>query len=323
MTGPLSSADPASTAPPCPAGALLLVLGMHRSGTSLAAHMLAALGADMADQPRPSPANAKGHWERPRINDLHDLILGDLGRSWPSATHALPLPAQWQDAPQIMPHLAMLRPMLQTLIRSHARPGIKDPRLSRLLPLWQGWLSNMRIAPRYILPLRPPMQVARSLAARDHLPLEQGIHRTCVYMADCIHHIGAAPVCVLPYAEWFTAPAATAARLVQFAQLPAGSAQIMAMAAAIPSAALSHDDPAIGAPPAIAQALHDAILAAQEHGQFSHKARQLAAQFREHEAMLAPLQTQAEIQRVSLQAQQRVIGDLNSLVQRLRQAQAA
>ena len=49
---------------------IILVLGMHRSGTSLCSHLLSALGVDMSDKipgpgnPAPTPDNPRGHWER-------------------------------------------------------------------------------------------------------------------------------------------------------------------------------------------------------------------------------------------------------------------
>ena len=60
---------------------IVMVLGMHRSGTSLCSHVLSALGLDMADRlthpslSEPAPDNLKGHWERWEIVQLHERIL--------------------------------------------------------------------------------------------------------------------------------------------------------------------------------------------------------------------------------------------------------
>ena len=61
---------------------VVTVLGMHRSGTSLCANLLHAMGVDMAEEPGPSPNNRRGHWERPRINDLNDEVFALFGRAW-------------------------------------------------------------------------------------------------------------------------------------------------------------------------------------------------------------------------------------------------
>ena len=67
---------------------IVLVLGMHRSGTSLCSHILSALGVDMADKipgpgnTSPAPDNPRGHWERWEIVEFHDRILGLFNRDY-------------------------------------------------------------------------------------------------------------------------------------------------------------------------------------------------------------------------------------------------
>jgi len=61
---------------------LIMVLGMHRSGTSLCSHVLSALGVDMVDEVESRFDNPRGHWERWEIVDLHDRILAKLNRSY-------------------------------------------------------------------------------------------------------------------------------------------------------------------------------------------------------------------------------------------------
>src|SRR5213082_273884 len=72
---------------------IVMVLGMHRSGTSLCSHVLSALGVDMTDKvagpghARPAADNPKGHWERWEIVSLHDRILDLFNRGYSSSTH--------------------------------------------------------------------------------------------------------------------------------------------------------------------------------------------------------------------------------------------
>src|SRR5262245_49475138 len=67
---------------------IVLVVGMHRSGTSLCSHLLSTLGIDMADQiPGPgnastTPDNPRGHWERWEIVEFHDRILSLFNRGY-------------------------------------------------------------------------------------------------------------------------------------------------------------------------------------------------------------------------------------------------
>ena len=60
---------------------VVVVLGMHRSGTSLLSNVLQFLGVDMADTTdHTSPKNAGGFWERPELVAIHDEILAAIGR---------------------------------------------------------------------------------------------------------------------------------------------------------------------------------------------------------------------------------------------------
>jgi len=51
-------------------GPIVVVLGMHRSGTSLCAHILSAMGIDMADAIGEHPSNTRGHWSGGRSSSF-------------------------------------------------------------------------------------------------------------------------------------------------------------------------------------------------------------------------------------------------------------
>src|SRR5579863_6413901 len=61
---------------------VVVVLGVHRSGTSLCSRVLRTLGVSMGDQPDVQPSNPKGHWERREIVERHDRILELLNRGY-------------------------------------------------------------------------------------------------------------------------------------------------------------------------------------------------------------------------------------------------
>src|SRR5258707_10234384 len=74
---------------------IVVVVGMHRSGTSLCSHLLTHLGYDMTDEPLRNESNPKGHWERLEIVAFHDRILQHFDRDYYSPNHAFNLPAGW------------------------------------------------------------------------------------------------------------------------------------------------------------------------------------------------------------------------------------
>jgi len=69
---------------------VILVLGMHRSGTSAVTRCLNLLGAEVGDKLLP-PAedNRSGFWEHADVVAVHEELLKDLGRVWHDA-RALP-----------------------------------------------------------------------------------------------------------------------------------------------------------------------------------------------------------------------------------------
>lgn len=148
---------------------LILLLGMHRSGTSLLGSLLQALGVGLpgpllaADQHNP-----EGYFEREDITEIQDNLLRELGRHWPSASGALPLPEHWLELPSTQRAETLLHGLLQEECRHQTRPwAIKDPRCSLLLPLWRRICTNLEIPLRLIASVRDPGEVMVSLLRRD------------------------------------------------------------------------------------------------------------------------------------------------------------
>ncbi len=287
---------------------------MHRSGTSLCANVLHELGVDIADAAGPSANNRRGHWERPRINDLHDAALAIFGRGWDSATHHLALPETWWMDPRVGPVRSGLVAYLRRSM-AHGRPfGFKDPRTSRLLAMWPQILEELSLDPVYVFCVRDPAQVARSITARDQLAGDQAAYRWLIYNAQAVHGVGSARVCVIGYETWFTGPGATLDRLARFVGLPARRELT-----GVVDAGLRHDgDDAADAVPAVAMRLYRALLAAGE--QFDERLLDLSDTILGCEQAVMPFLRDAALLPLSLAEQNRAIGDLHGLVERLRGA---
>ncbi len=61
----------------------ILVLGMHRSGTSAATRVINLLGADLGHDLLPTAGdNPRGFWEHRAIVEIHEELLAALDRSW-------------------------------------------------------------------------------------------------------------------------------------------------------------------------------------------------------------------------------------------------
>jgi hypothetical protein len=153
-----------------PAGPWLLVVGMHRSGTSAITGALGALGLnathakDRMDSPRSNPE----HWESKALAAHNDQILNRMGASW-DAPPVFPL--HWQDDPDIIGDADVAA----VLTTAYPEPGPsvwKDPRLCLLLPYWRNILPAPLAA---VFVWRSPLDVAHSLLRRDQMPLAVGL----------------------------------------------------------------------------------------------------------------------------------------------------
>ncbi len=297
---------------------MMVVLGMHRSGTSLCSNMLAALGADMADAPGATPDNARGHWERPFVCHLNDRIFDLYGRGWFDSAHLLAMPELWLSDPRVIALRRDAAAWLRPRLRGPQLFGLKDPRVTRLLPFWQTVFTEAGATPRYVMCLREPAQVTRSIVARDGLPAAQAEYRWLTYNAAAIGGVDTAAICIVPYEDWFSRPDETTERLATHAGLPMPATRLPR---AVIDPTLRHDAAAAARP--MARRLHRQMLRCVELNRFDADLRAFAAMLTGFEHQLQPLLADMEVLRVSVADQSRVIGDLNALINQLRPARAA
>ena len=155
-----------------------LVLGMHRSGTSALANVLALAGASLPRAIMPADAhNARGYFEPWRIAVFNDRRLAAAGTSWDDPFAALaPDPADAAD------WLDDARRLFREEFGRKRRPVLKDPRVSVLAGLWRQVLAAEGLAVRALIPVRHPLAVAGSLASRDRFPPRKSVMLWCAYM---------------------------------------------------------------------------------------------------------------------------------------------
>jgi hypothetical protein len=197
---------------------IVVVLGMHRSGTSLCSNVLSVLGVDMADDVGIARGNDRGHWERWELVGFHDRILEHFNRRYRSLFHDLPLPPGWWAEPEVVTIRHELTSFLNRRMGDDLF-GFKDPRTARLLPLWRDIFAQLQLKPRVILCLRKPAEVARSLHARDGFDLSTGEYRWLVHLSDFFRHIGEGEYCLIEYDTWFDNFSENVGKLKKFLNL--------------------------------------------------------------------------------------------------------
>lgn len=185
---------------------IIFVLGMHRSGTSLATGILQALGVSLGDELIPPDENNRlGYFESPTIGRIHDRLLHALGSSWYDSMIVRPLPAQWWRSPQVQPFKRELRELVEhQLDLSGGLWAFKDPRTCRLLPLWRDIAAEAGAQSDFLLVVRRPEEVARSLETRDGL---SPLRCEMLWLEHTAEAILNAPSClnvIADYDRWFT-----------------------------------------------------------------------------------------------------------------------
>ncbi len=182
----------------------VIVVGVHRSGTSAVAGALAQLGYYPGDRllPAVEGVNTSGFFEDERVVAINDAALKALHRDW---RVPLPLPANW------LSHTAIeaLRPRIRDLLidfGTHSSWLIKDPRLCQLLPMWQAEMRSLGIEPRVLLMYRSPGEVAKSLTQRDQLGWVAGQHLWARNLLDAERHTRQLPRKLVRYADLVEQP---------------------------------------------------------------------------------------------------------------------
>lgn len=142
----------------------ILVLGMHRSGTSALTRIIGHLGATLPLDPMPETAdNPGGYWESRSIARFNNRLLESAGTRW---NDDAPLPAAWFADPARAADREEGGALVDAAFGAAQLLAFKDPRLCRLLPFWKEVLADRGIEPCAVIALRDPAEVARSLQAR-------------------------------------------------------------------------------------------------------------------------------------------------------------
>jgi hypothetical protein len=146
---------------------LVLVLGMHRSGTSLITELIERWGFALGDELLPPQAdNPRGFFEHAGIVAIHGALFEGLGLSWEDAQ---PLPRDWLASEAAQRALDRLGDAVGGLFERSARIAVKDPRACRFVPLWRKLAERMGFELRIVLAARHPAAAVASLTTRDGL----------------------------------------------------------------------------------------------------------------------------------------------------------
>lgn len=137
-----------------PLNSPILILGMHRSGTSCLAGCLQEAGLFLGDVNMHAGFNKKGNRENRAIMEHHDQILRRVNASWDRPPKNDPTWTQGEK-----------KELLALLGQYHdiGMWGVKDPRGLFMLDGWQ------ELKPKFIGTFRHPYEVVASLLYRSRI----------------------------------------------------------------------------------------------------------------------------------------------------------
>jgi len=152
---------------------VVIILGMHRSGTSCLAASLEEAGLYFGKVNRESLHNPKGNLEPKAVRELNDEILGVSGGEW----HSPPASIIWRAEQRAKRDLIVGRYPTSEVW------GFKDP---RTLLTFEGWIEVLP-GVQCVGTFRHPLAVARSLHTRDGFSLEKSFRLWEYYNKRLLH----------------------------------------------------------------------------------------------------------------------------------------
>lgn len=191
---------------------IVVVLGMHRSGTSAITRGLELLGVDLGSHLMPASAgeNEKGFWEDLTFVDINERLLTRLDSGW----HAL----RPEDDDRLTSGLAALekeqaQALLSDRFSSTDTFGFKDPRTVNLLPFWQSVFREQNIDDCYVLVVRHPLSVADSLKRRNGFSSEKSHRLWLKHTLNAFRQTAGKCRLIVDYDEFMANPASELRRI--------------------------------------------------------------------------------------------------------------
>jgi hypothetical protein len=196
----------------------IIVLGMHRSGTSLLSGCLHLLGVNLGKTlVPPDKSDEAGYFENQGIVLIHDILFRDLGCRWDMIGN---LPDGWLDGKAALQAEKKLMSLIERELLGDRPWAVKDPRICRLMPLWKRILDRMKILPSFVVLVRHPFEVAKSLEKRDQSDLMKG------HLLWMVHYRDALNVCLeyspvmVTYDQLLADPLSTLQRISRVLDIP-------------------------------------------------------------------------------------------------------
>ena len=268
-----------------------VIVGMHRSGTSLLARLLDGLGVTFGPRvmTQSVPDNEGGYWEHMDIVTAQEALLDDvLNRPWHRARGLEPLTEDWWKSAEVLPYrLALTEVLERECAPAPHLFGFKDPRTARLLPLWLDIFRESGIEPAFVLATRAPDAVAGSLHRRQNMPPALGRLFWLQHTLEAVSQLDGSVRVVVDYDDLLVDPGAVLPRLSHALDLPdPGEDRVKELIAAI-DRDQRHHVPGAGGSDEWTARVHALLAQTDEVGRFPRPLLEMAGTFRAMQPLLA------------------------------------
>lgn len=165
---------------------VVCILGMHRSGTSMVTRLLNICGLELGNKDflfnMKNESNQKGHWENKEILRINQEVLSIFGGSWDKPPI---FPDAWESDNRLKLLYEEAQKFVDNMNAMYDMWGFKEPRTCLTLPFWQKIIPRMK----YIIVIRHPADVARSLRKRNDMFIYDGVLLWMTYMLSILRYV--------------------------------------------------------------------------------------------------------------------------------------
>ena len=197
-----------------PSNDVTCIIGMHRSGTSMITRLLNLCGLELGTTDQlvePLDDNPLGFFESKGFLKINQNLLAHFGGSLYDPPC---LEEGWEYKPSLEQIIDEAKSLLKTFSKN-SQWGWKDPRTTILLPFWKSLIPNLR----FVICVRSPLDVAKSLARRDRISIERGICLWNQYMEAAIRDTEGCPRIFTFYEDYFDDDSGELDKLTDFCKL--------------------------------------------------------------------------------------------------------
>ena len=191
---------------------LVVVLGMHRSGTSAITRGLEVVGVQLGDSLHQADIdNPKGFWEDIDFLDINESLLAHIGSAY---TRVGLIDRKIPNTREI----ESLRLKAEQLVREKCNKnivwGFKDPRTARLLHFWQPIFEGVGCDVGYVIASRNPISVVESLRKHGFEP-EMSFYLWLEHLIPALSETAGAKRVVVDYDQLLENPELELLRVAQ------------------------------------------------------------------------------------------------------------